>query len=52
MIRNIVGTLVDIASHRLTIAELSAIFEAKDRRLAGRAAPPQGLFLIKVFYPN
>lgn len=51
MVRNIVGTLVDIASHRLTVAEVVSIFEAKDRRRASHAAPPQGLFLIKVDYP-
>lgn len=50
MVRNIVGTLVDIASHRLTLAEVIAIFEAKDRRQASSAAPPQGLFLVKVNY--
>lgn len=52
MVRNIVGTLIEVASHRLTIADLIAIFEAKDRRTAGRAAPPQGLFLMRVDYPE
>lgn len=52
MVRNIVGTLVDVASHRLTLAEVSSIFEARDRRQASRAAPPQGLFLVRVNYPE
>lgn len=52
MVRNIVGTLIDVTSHRLTLAEVIAIFEAKDRRRAGRAAPPQGLFLVRVNYPD
>lgn len=52
MVRNIVGTLVDVASYRLTIAELISIFEAKDRRQSGPAAPPQGLFLVRVDYPD
>lgn len=51
MVRNIVGTLIEVASHRLTLAEVEAIFAAKDRRCAGRAAPPQGLFLVRVDYP-
>lgn len=51
MVRNIVGTLVDVASHRLPLHEIVSIFEAKDRRLASSAAPAQGLFLIKVNYP-
>lgn len=51
MVRNIVGTLIDVASHRLTIADVVSIFEAKDRRRAGCAAPPQGLFLVRVDYP-
>jgi tRNA pseudouridine38-40 synthase len=52
MVRNIVGTLVDVASRRLTIAEVISIFEAKDRRQASCAAPPQGLFLVRVDYPE
>ncbi len=52
MVRNIVGTLVDVASHRLSLAEVLSIFEAKDRRRASRAAPPHGLFLVKVAYPE
>jgi tRNA pseudouridine38-40 synthase len=52
MVRNIVGTLVDVASQRLTLAEVSAIFEAKDRSQASCAAPPQGLFLVRVTYSD
>jgi tRNA pseudouridine38-40 synthase len=52
MVRNIVGALVDVASHRLTLTQVLSIFEAKDRRQASRAAPPQGLFLVHVNYPD
>jgi len=52
MVRNIVGTLIDVASSRLTLADVDSIFEAKDRRRAGQAAPPQGLFLVRVDYPD
>ncbi len=50
MVRTIVGTLVDVASYRCTLDEIVTIFEAKDRRRAGPAAPPQGLFLMCVKY--
>jgi len=50
MVRNITGTLVDIASKKIPINSLEEIFKAKDRRAAGTAAPSLGLFLIKVFY--
>lgn len=52
MVRNIVGTLIDVACHRSTLAEVISIFEARDRRRAGCAAPPQGLFLVRVDYPK
>ena len=50
MVRNIVGTLLEVADGSLSLSEIPSIFEAKDRRLAGFAAPPQGLFLVKVQY--
>lgn len=52
MVRNIVGSLIDVASSKCPLEELSEIFKAKDRRRAGRAAPPQGLFLVNVTYPQ
>lgn len=50
MVRNIVGTLLDIATKKINIEDLPKIFEAKDRKKAGRAAPAKGLFLVKVNY--
>lgn len=50
MVRNIVGTLVDVSSSRKSLKEIAKIFEAKDRRLASQAAPSQGLFLMRVDY--
>lgn len=52
MVRNITGTLVDVSSGKRSIHEIPSIFESKDRRLASRAAPPQGLFLVRVNYPS
>jgi tRNA pseudouridine38-40 synthase len=50
MVRNIVGTLVDVGRGKLSGAELFRIVEAKDRRRAGQTAPAQGLFLKEVKY--
>ncbi len=50
MVRNIVGTLVEVGKRKLTPSQFGDILEARDRRKAGVAAPPQGLFLVKVNY--
>ncbi len=50
MIRNIVGTLVEVGQGRLQSGQINKILEGKDRGLAGFTAPPQGLFLVKVEY--
>ncbi|MBA3816381.1 MAG: tRNA pseudouridine(38-40) synthase TruA [Parachlamydiaceae bacterium] len=51
MVRNITGTLLEIALGRKSILEIPELFAKKDRRLIGKAAPAQGLFLFKVDYP-
>ena len=50
MVRNITGTLVEVARGKRDIKDVPKILEAKDRRKADRAAPPQGLFLMGVDY--
>lgn len=50
MVRNIVGTLVDVASSRLSHNDVIKLFEAKDRKKASMTAPPEGLFLMNVEY--
>ena len=50
MVRNIVGTLVDVGRGALSLDEFSRIFAARDRSRAGATAPPQGLFLVAVRY--
>ena len=50
MVRNIVGTLLDICAGKIDKDQISVILSAKDRRLAGRSAPPHGLHLIEVKY--
>jgi tRNA pseudouridine38-40 synthase len=51
MVRNIVGTLVEIGRGRLHPDDVPRILEAKDRSCAGVMAPPYGLFLHSVEYP-
>jgi tRNA pseudouridine38-40 synthase len=50
MVRNIVGTLVDVGSGRWPPDEVAAILASGDRARAGRTAPPHGLFLVDVRY--
>ena len=50
MVRNIVGTVVDVGRKKIGFNEFMDIFRARDRRLAGLKAPPHGLFLIMVRY--
>jgi tRNA pseudouridine38-40 synthase len=51
MVRNIVGTLVEIGRGRFAAADVAAILDSRDRRRAGPTAPPQGLCLMSVEYP-
>ena len=50
MVRNIVGTLVDVGNGRIPEEDVKGILLSGDRSLAGATAPAKGLFLIKVNY--
>ena len=50
MVRNIVGTLVELGRDRATLPSIKEILSAKDRRLAGSTAPAHGLCLDWVRY--
>lgn len=50
MVRIIVGTLLLTAQGKLQPEDITAIIEAKDRSRAGPTAPPEGLYLNRVFY--
>jgi len=50
MVRNIVGTLLEVGTGRRTIEEFGKALLAKDRSAGGATAPPHGLKLRKVLY--
>ncbi len=50
MVRIIVGTLCECAFGRISPNDIAAILEAKDRSKSGMTAPPEGLYLNRVFY--
>jgi len=50
MVRNIVGSLVEVGVGRWEPARIAQALEAKDRRAAGPIAPPNGLCLMWVQY--
>lgn len=50
MVRIISGTLAEVGTGRKSVSDIPRIIADGDRRSAGMTAPPQGLFLKKVFY--
>jgi tRNA pseudouridine38-40 synthase len=50
MVRNLVGTLVEVGLGRKKLAQVKQILKARDRKQAGRTAPGHGLCLVKVNY--
>ena len=50
MVRNIVGTLVDVGRGRIPGEDVKRILLSRDRNQAGATAPARGLFLMKVNY--
>jgi len=50
MVRNIVGTLVDVGLGKITPDDFKQILVSRDRNLAGITAPAHGLFLMTVRY--
>ena len=52
MVRNLVGTQLDLCLKGQPVEKIEEILKAQDRRKAGTTAPPQGLFLARVYYPR
>jgi tRNA pseudouridine38-40 synthase len=52
MVRNVVGTLVEVGRGTRPPVDVKRILDGHDRQLAGATAPPQGLCLRQVIYPR
>ncbi len=50
MVRNLVGTMLDVGRGRLRSVEIPGILAARARAAAGPTAPAQGLLLHSVEY--
>jgi tRNA pseudouridine38-40 synthase len=50
MVRILVGLLLDVEAGRIKIDEIEEIIESKDRTKLKHTAPPEGLYLVKVYY--
>lgn len=52
MVRNIAGVLASIGCHEQSIFWAREILESRDRAMGGVTAPPNGLYLTNVYYPD
>ncbi|HEV7237091.1 MAG TPA: tRNA pseudouridine(38-40) synthase TruA [Ktedonobacteraceae bacterium] len=52
MVRRMVGTLLLVGQKRLSLAEFATIVQDADKTHPGAAAPPHGLCLVRVDYPE
>jgi len=50
MVRNLIGTLIEVGKGKSTPKDFSDIMAARDRRRAGMTAPAHGLYLVTVHY--
>ena len=52
MVRGLVGTMLQVGRGKLGLKELKQIIDSRDASNADFAVPPQGLFLVRVNYPE
>jgi len=52
MVRNIVGSIIEVGRGRQAPQWLASLLEGRDRALAAPTAPPHGLYLVEVEYPR
>lgn len=52
MVRNLVGTLVEVGKGKLSLQGFLDVVNSRDRRRAGMTAPAHGLFLVNVSYDS
>lgn len=50
MVRAVVGTLIEVGRHRLSLDDFKAVVEAKKRTSAGESMPAHALFLVDIQY--
>jgi tRNA pseudouridine38-40 synthase len=50
MVRNIIGSVAQVGTGKITVGEFSNIFASKNRALAGPMAPASGLYFTQVVY--
>jgi tRNA pseudouridine38-40 synthase len=51
MVRAIVGTMIEVGQHKISLDDFRQIIESKNRSAAGLSVPAKGLFLTEVTYP-
>lgn len=51
MVRAIVGTLIGVGQHKISLEDFKEIIKSKNRSKAGFSVPAHGLYLTKVTYP-
>lgn len=52
MVRNIAGVLIAVGSGRRSVSWVNDVLSARDRKLGAETAPPYGLYLVGVVYPQ
>lgn len=52
MVRKIVGTLIEVGKGRRAPSDIPQLLEARDRSRSGPTAPPEGLYLVSLEYPD
>ncbi len=52
MVRAFVGTLIDVGLFKTSLEDLNLILKSGNRSMAGRAVPPEGLYLHRINYPK
>ncbi len=52
MVRNIVGTLIEIGEHKRTPMDIIELIKMEDRTKIGATAKPNGLYLKDIWYKN
>lgn len=52
MVRNIAGVLIAVGSGKHSVSWVAEVLNAQDRKLGAETAPPYGLYLVHVSYPE